>query len=223
MIGGTITGLTRDKQIILRNNGNDELRVMQNGSFVFSKTVDSGSDYSVTVKAQPDRLNCAIDAGSGKPTADVDNIKVKCTTTPETEIVQLTGKWYTRDYCHGFALPGFSAQDTLNINMSRDLPKISYGLRVYESSDCKGKFVVSGTDTFSTEKVRSSFVYEDISVFRLSLLSEAGSKKLQAFLVPLQQNIICLINDDMEKTDEALVKYIKGISYPSQFCYFRLE
>lgn len=65
----------------------------RNGNFVFNKIVDPGANYSVTVMIQPDGLNCAVDAGSGKAIADINHVKVECTPTSVTDIAQLVGNW----------------------------------------------------------------------------------------------------------------------------------
>lgn len=224
VIGGTITGLTGDKHVILQNNGNDELKVMQNGSFVFSKTIDSGSDYSVTVKVQPDGLNCAIDAGSGKATADIDNVKVKCTPTPDTDIAQLTGKWDALDSCRTYRAGLGYAISFLEANMQVNTLAITEGIRVYEKNDCKTKFMFRQQDNEpSTVTVRSAYMHEGIRIFRLSLASKELGTRFRAFWLPHQQDKLCIMDDDKEKTDEAISEKIISNPSLSEHCYSRAE
>lgn len=222
LIGGTVSGLVENKQVVLQNNGEDELSVIQNGSFSFKKTVSPDANYSVTVKTQPDGLNCTVAAGSGKATTDINNIKVECT---PAAVAQLTGKWYMRDYCRGTPAPGLYLQNTVDIKIPGNMPTISYGDHVYGYPDCKQVFSgeIKGL-TYTTETVRSTFVHEGITIIRLSLFSaEYSIKASQAFWIPLQKKSICVIDDDIAKSDEVLAKDIMGITNTSRVCYFPLE
>ncbi len=226
VIGGTVTGLVNDKQVVLQNNGEDELKVIQNGKFAFSKTIASGANYSVTVKTPPDGLNCAVEAGSGQAIADVDTIKVKCSPIPVADITQLAGKWYQRDYCRMVLGGGLYGKNGVEITMSGNMPTVTYQQTLYGSSDCSTEPMGGGgAPAFATEKVRSTFVHEGIAVFRLSLFMPNEQWKLRhVFWIPPGKNSICLmVDDEPEKTDEALAKEITGILYPEKYCYIRVE
>ncbi len=78
-IGGTVSNLS-GTQLVLQNNGGDNLVVNANGSFQFSTALASGSTYSVTVLIQPSNpaQTCTVANGSGKAMADVTNVLLDC-------------------------------------------------------------------------------------------------------------------------------------------------
>lgn len=65
-VGGDVTGL-KGSGLVLQNNGGDDLAIAKNGDFVFSKSLDEGSNYDVTVAAQPTNpvQLCLVTNGSG--------------------------------------------------------------------------------------------------------------------------------------------------------------
>jgi len=80
IIGGFVSELT-GSGLVLQNNGGDDLSISASGSFTFAKAVDSGTDYSVTVKTQPrsPMQNCSIDRGTGTVGSDnVTDIRIAC-------------------------------------------------------------------------------------------------------------------------------------------------
>lgn len=81
-IGGTVAGLGSGKTLTLQNNAGDDLSVNANGSFVFVTRLDSGVAYAVTVKTQPAGQRCAVAQGSGKATANVTDVQVRCENLP---------------------------------------------------------------------------------------------------------------------------------------------
>ncbi|WP_226858582.1 hypothetical protein [Diaphorobacter aerolatus] len=81
VIGGNVSGLGSGKSVVLQNNGGSDLRALQNGKFAFNNVVAQGSQYSVTVSAQPDGQNCKVTNGSGTAQGDVSNVAVECTDT----------------------------------------------------------------------------------------------------------------------------------------------
>jgi hypothetical protein len=86
-IGGTVSGLATGNEVVLRNNGGNNLTVAANGSFTFSTPVTDGGVYAVTVLTQPTSPNqtCVVTNGSGTVAgANVTNVSVVCTTTTYT-------------------------------------------------------------------------------------------------------------------------------------------
>ena len=81
-IGGHITGLASGQSVTLLDNGGDALTIDGTGSsqsFTFNTSIDSGSNYAVTVDTQPDAENCTVTAGSGKvASSNVTNVAVAC-------------------------------------------------------------------------------------------------------------------------------------------------
>ena len=48
-----VTGLISGSEIILQNNGGDDLSVTDNGSYNFAAALDDESNYNVTILSQP--------------------------------------------------------------------------------------------------------------------------------------------------------------------------
>jgi large repetitive protein len=85
-IGGTLTGLDASDEVVLQNNGGDDLLVTASNAapFTFATTIASGAPYNVTVQqsAGPVSQTCVVTAnGSGTVTnAPVTNVAIHCTT-----------------------------------------------------------------------------------------------------------------------------------------------
>ena len=79
-IGGnsTVSGLT-SAGLVLRLNGSSETVVPANAtSFSFSETVAAGSNYTVTIAAQPTGQKCTLSNASGIAGAAVTDVTVSC-------------------------------------------------------------------------------------------------------------------------------------------------
>jgi trimeric autotransporter adhesin len=82
-IGGTVTNLV-GSNLVLRNNGGDDMLVTMNGPFTFGDTVMTGVPYEVTVAAQPSNPSqtCAVVNGTGTADrADITDVEINCDTT----------------------------------------------------------------------------------------------------------------------------------------------
>jgi 6-phosphogluconolactonase (cycloisomerase 2 family) len=78
-IGGTASGLPTGAQLILADNGGDQLTVTSNGGFTFNSPVVANGTYSVTVIAPPTGQICTVSNGSGtNVTANVTSVIVSC-------------------------------------------------------------------------------------------------------------------------------------------------
>jgi subtilisin-like proprotein convertase family protein len=81
-IGGTVSGLA-GSGLVLQLNGGSDLAIASDGSFTFPDALADGSDYSVTVAAQPDdpSQTCSVPDGGGTLAgADVTDVAVTCVT-----------------------------------------------------------------------------------------------------------------------------------------------
>ncbi|MWL91579.1 beta-propeller fold lactonase family protein [Cupriavidus sp. SW-Y-13] len=79
-VTGTISGLVSGTQMTLLNRGGDALTVNGNGTFGFSTSMASGSEYAVGVATQPKGQTCTVSNGSGTIAAsNVTSIGVTCT------------------------------------------------------------------------------------------------------------------------------------------------
>ena len=77
-IGGTVSGLSSSKTVVLQNNAGDNLTVSANGSFTFATSVASGAAYAVTVLTQPSGMTCTVSNGTGTASSNVSNVGVSC-------------------------------------------------------------------------------------------------------------------------------------------------
>jgi len=77
-IGGNVSGLTGN-DLVLQNNGADDLPVAADGPFIFVTKLADAAAYAVTVSTQPTGQTCSVTDGSGTiATADVTNVAVTC-------------------------------------------------------------------------------------------------------------------------------------------------
>jgi hypothetical protein len=83
-VGGTVSGLATNNQVILQNNLGDNLTVSANGPFTFLSLIDDELTYSVTVMTNPTSPNqtCTITSnGSGMINGNnVAETQVECVT-----------------------------------------------------------------------------------------------------------------------------------------------
>ncbi|MFK8013476.1 MAG: FG-GAP repeat protein [Marinicellaceae bacterium] len=86
-IGVTVTGLTNNNFMTLRNeNNNNNLSVWFEGPYVFFETLADQESYNIIVSTQPSDpiQNCSVENGSGTINAqDVDDIIVTCEASSE--------------------------------------------------------------------------------------------------------------------------------------------
>src|SRR5690349_19955566 len=81
-IGGSVAGLT-GSGLVLRNNGGDPFAVPVAGPFTFPTRVPTGSQYAVTVSAQPPGQTCTVSSASGTVgSANVTEVLVTCSNLP---------------------------------------------------------------------------------------------------------------------------------------------
>ena len=99
LVGGTLAGLTAGKAVTLQNNGADPLTLTQDGAFSFSTGLSTGTDYAVTVSAQPAGMFCDVSGGSGTmASADVTSVGVACSAVTTTLDGAFSGNgWATLD------------------------------------------------------------------------------------------------------------------------------
>jgi hypothetical protein len=77
-IGGSITGLTSGKTLVMQNNGADNFSITGNGAnsftFNFATAQAANSTYNATVFTQPIGETCTIANGSGSVDNNGDNV-----------------------------------------------------------------------------------------------------------------------------------------------------
>jgi len=80
-VGGSVSGLASGNEVVLQNNGGDDLTVASDGNFTFPTELPDGSNYDVTVAMQPMSPNqtCSVANGSGTiSSANVSDVQVQC-------------------------------------------------------------------------------------------------------------------------------------------------
>jgi hypothetical protein len=64
VVGGTVTNLNTDGLVLVNNGGNDLSVAAGATSFAFSKEIDYGTTYNITVKTQPAHMTCSVTSGN---------------------------------------------------------------------------------------------------------------------------------------------------------------
>lgn len=81
-VGGSVTGLAPGDEIILQNNGVDDLAINTNGNFIFDTELADGTDYDVTILSSPQGYACFITNGTGTvAAAAISDIAINCIST----------------------------------------------------------------------------------------------------------------------------------------------
>lgn len=79
-VGGSVTGLfPRSAGLVIQNNGDDALRINNNGAFTFPRRLADGQPYAVRIVQQPVNQLCMISNSDGKiVNRNVNDIGVTC-------------------------------------------------------------------------------------------------------------------------------------------------
>ncbi|HLK36631.1 MAG TPA: hypothetical protein VKU41_07745, partial [Polyangiaceae bacterium] len=82
-VGGTVSGLPSGTNVVLQDNGGNDLTVNANGLFTFTQQVNYGSTYAVTVRTSPTGQTCTVanGTGTGTVTGTVTSVAVTCAPT----------------------------------------------------------------------------------------------------------------------------------------------
>jgi len=86
-IGGSVTGLLEGTQVILTNNGGDDLTITANGDFIFTAKLPHADTYDVMVLTQPTSPNqtCTVTSGAGTIAYEnITDVVVTCIPTTYT-------------------------------------------------------------------------------------------------------------------------------------------
>jgi hypothetical protein len=80
-LGGSISGLTASGLVLA--DGTDTLSVSANAArFSMPKALAYGSQYAVTIQAQPDGEACRIGEATGVVSGEVGTVRVSCEAAP---------------------------------------------------------------------------------------------------------------------------------------------
>lgn len=84
-VGGTVSGLSTNESVTLRNNAGDTLIVSGNGAFTFATSQTTGATYDVTVQSHTPGIACPVNNGSGTiASSNVTSIVVSCAAGTES-------------------------------------------------------------------------------------------------------------------------------------------
>ena len=117
-IGGTVFGIPDGDEVVLQNNGRNNLILRANGFFSFDTPLDDGSEYEVTVYSQPKRPNwtCELENAAGSLAGmDVTNIIVDC--FPEVVLQATAGIRKVKLVWNSY---DFEAEVTFNLCLAQD-------------------------------------------------------------------------------------------------------
>ncbi|MGE3482347.1 MAG: hypothetical protein AB7K73_13155 [Gammaproteobacteria bacterium] len=145
-IGGTLTGLVGARQVVLQNNGADNLTLTQDGAFTFATTFFDGADYSVTVNTQPFNEVCVVGNATGTVAgANVTDVAVDCGFTVGGSITGPSGNLVVLQN---------NGTDDLSLGMNRaftfttGLPVgATYDVTLFDVPDGLSCLVVNGSGT----------------------------------------------------------------------------
>jgi hypothetical protein len=78
LLGGTITGITKESAV-LQNNGAHDTTVTASGEFYFNDLIAIDEQYNVTVKSFPSNVEkCTVYNGTGRSAFNVQSVQVIC-------------------------------------------------------------------------------------------------------------------------------------------------
>lgn len=159
VLGGYISGLTKDS-LVLQYNGAHDYTVTPamlglNGRFYFPDLIGVDEQYTVTVKSFPSNVDhCDVTNGSGRSAFDVTNVVVTCALKTHTlggKVSGLTGG--TLVVVNGSdkqeIQPG-AATFTMPKPVGEDVP---YGITILSKPDGLNCTVANGSGTMGTGNV----------------------------------------------------------------------
>ena len=102
-ISGMASGINANFPLTLKNSSGDTLLVSANGTFVFPNQQAYGTNYSITLSAQPLGQTCAVVGGTGLVTGPISNLTVTCSEPPY--FAEISNAFPSMDYIYTFTSP----------------------------------------------------------------------------------------------------------------------
>lgn len=81
-ISGKVSGMVAGGTVLLTNNKSETIALHSDGNFSFSKKINQGKEYNVSLLTQPTGRLCTISNGTGivsQQATEISNINVSCT------------------------------------------------------------------------------------------------------------------------------------------------
>jgi len=82
-IGGNVSGLKTGNEILLQNNGVDNIAIRTNGPYSFTARYAPKTGYRVTIAKPPVGQNCDVSNSTGEVEKDITDVNIACTNTVE--------------------------------------------------------------------------------------------------------------------------------------------
>ncbi|MBX3202848.1 MAG: hypothetical protein KF894_32275, partial [Labilithrix sp.] len=170
-VGGNVTGLAAGNEVVLQNNGGDDVTVDADGSFTFATPIESGESFDVGVLTQPSAPNqtCIVTGGTGTiAVGDVVTVVVNCATNEYTAGGTVTGVNGV-----GLVLQNGDAEVPVNGNGMFSMPPqadgSAYDIRVKSDPAAKRCTVTNGSGTLQGANVT------DVTVTCIDVFTVGGS------------------------------------------------
>lgn len=226
-IGGTVTGLAANTELVLNNNGGDALRINANGAFQFAQP---STGYRVEVATQPAGQNCKVANGSGTATAPVADVQVNCAagtgggdTGPviTAGIAGLLGEWQ-QNTCVAAGGGQWARNYLRPVQVNGTTLSHVQGLRLFGNSQCSGAGTVLGGTSlgqvaFSRSESNAS-VAANWGTFR-----QITGLTSQAIWAKRGENTLCLLGDENPSILPTLARVAAALdTLPASACYSRL-
>lgn len=226
-IGGTLTGLAPNTELVLTNYGGDTLRLTANGVFTFAAP---SSGYRVEASTQPAGQSCTVSKGSGTASAPVADVQVNCVagnggggTGPviTAGIAGLVGEWQ-QNSCVA-AGNGQWARNYLRPERINDttISQVQ-GLKLFSNAQCSGTgSTLGGTAigqvAFSRSESNAS-IAANWGTFR-----QITGLTSQTIWAKRGENTLCLLGDENPSILPTLARVAAALdTLPASACYTRL-
>jgi len=232
-IGGVVSALDSGKQLVLQNNGGDDLTVTSNGTFNFPSRLAAGAAYAVTVKTQPAGQTCGVSNGSGNVSADVSNVSVTCVTGstptptptptptgPTQGAAGVAGTW-VQSLC--VVANGKGNRQLLRVAQTgTDSVSLEHDLMVYAATNCSGSGSPLGVPT-PTGSVTFSRSAATATLAANWGLWTYPTGQAYVILAKKGETVLCLIGDANPSVlpTAADVEGYADLSIPSGACYVK--
>lgn len=159
VLGGYISGLTKDSLVLQYNGGHDyavtPAMLGINGQFYFPDLIGVDEQYTVTVKSFPSNVSgCTVTNGTGRSAFDVTNVLVTCTLKSHSvggTVTGLTsGPLTVVNGTDKLDIPAGSGSFTMPGKVGEDIP---YGITILAKPDNLNCSVTNGSGTMGTADI----------------------------------------------------------------------
>lgn len=215
-VGGSLSGLASNQQVVLQNNAGSDLTLSDNGAFTFTGAVAANAAYAVTVKTQPTGQVCTVTKGTGTAAAAVSDVAVICATA--TSPPAATANWI-RDLAgacvnvprtlDGYAstLDGRDIQD-FGANLVN-----TQGVFFFTGNDCTGSAVFKPSTTVWNQVVRARYEYMGIPIRRVTSTAVSVGRTIEEVWWHPEPDKLCVMSDGQNsESNEQMGDLVKNFA-----------